>query len=119
MIYDITPCPKPRMTRRDKWLKPPRPAVARYRAFKDEVRLKMPNDLGLNYSYIRFYIPVPKSWSKRKKAEVIRQQLHTGVPDLDNLLKALMDALYGSDSHIHTVFGVSKCWSEHGGIEIS
>ena len=43
MIYDITPCPKPRQTQSDKWKK--RPPVLRYRAFADEVRLKIK---GLN-----------------------------------------------------------------------
>ena len=37
MEYPIIPLGKPRMTQRDKWAK--RPAVLRYRAFKDECRL--------------------------------------------------------------------------------
>ena len=38
VVYPITPVPKPRMTRRDRWAK--RPCVLRYWAFKDEVRLR-------------------------------------------------------------------------------
>jgi len=34
--YKITPVPKPRQTRSDKWKQ--RPCVMRYRAFADEVR---------------------------------------------------------------------------------
>lgn len=37
-VFDICPLPKPRMTQRDRWAK--RPAVLRYRAFCDEVRLR-------------------------------------------------------------------------------
>ena len=38
-VYDITPMGKSRMTRADKWKK--RPEVLRYRAFCDEVRLRV------------------------------------------------------------------------------
>ena len=40
----------------------------------------------------RFCFEVPKSWSKVKKANTY---YHTGKPDLDNLVKALKDALNG------------------------
>ncbi len=40
----------------------------------------------------RFCFEVPKSWSQVKKA---RAYYHTSKPDLDNLVKALKDALNG------------------------
>lgn len=39
---------------------------------------------------------VPASWSKRKRAEALAGAVRpTGKPDVDNLVKALMDALNG------------------------
>lgn len=65
--YDITPVPKPRQTQRDRWKK--RGSVLRYRNFADEVRLmKVP--LPEAGAHIIFHIPMPMSWSKKKKAEM-------------------------------------------------
>jgi len=57
---------------------------------------------------------MPKSWSKKKKAEMINKP-HKQKPDIDNLLKGLMDALLEEDSHVHTVFA-RKIWAEEGSI---
>ncbi len=113
-VYPVDPCPKPRMTRRDKWSK--RPCVMRYRAFCDEVRIrgvKLP-DHGAS---IQFVIPMPKSWSAKKRAAMLGQP-HTSTPDLDNYLKALSDAVHQDDSHIWHYAGLSKVWGETGGIII-
>ena len=113
MIYPITPMGKPRMTRSDKWKK--RPAVMRYRAFKDECRL---HNVALpELPCITFYMPMPASWSKKKKADMDGQP-HKGKPDLDNILKALFDALYEDDAHIWYVTA-KKIWSYDGKIEIT
>ena len=88
-IYDITPVSKPRMTQRDRWHK--RPETAAYWAFKAEVRL-----LGINIPesgyHITFIIPMPKSWSQKKRKQ-LNGQAHQQKPDKDNLEKALRDAL--------------------------
>lgn len=113
--YDIIPNAKPRMTRRDQWLTPPRKCVAKYWAFKEECqlkKLKIPQPCK-----IVFFIPMPKSWSKKRKAAMIGEP-HLQVPDLDNIEKALFDAVYEDDAHIWNVWGV-KVWSEIGGIAIS
>ena len=110
MKLDITPVPKPRQTRSDKWKK--RPSVLRYRAFADELRLRI-GSLDLNGCTVTFGLPMPKSWSKKKKNEMDGQP-HTQTPDLDNLLKALGDALYSDDSGIHTLNGLKKVWSRDG-----
>jgi Holliday junction resolvase RusA-like endonuclease len=112
--YDITPCTKPRMTQRDKWKT--RPETQRYWAFKDEVRLK--NVIVPEYGYhVVFIIPMPKSWSKKKREEMNRQP-HKQTPDKDNLEKALLDAIYDDDS---TVWDgrVTKLWGESGMIIVS
>jgi Holliday junction resolvase RusA-like endonuclease len=97
----LAPVPAPRQVRSDKWR--PSPSVQRYRAFRDRVwmlsspwRDKIPNG-GIT---VTFHIPMPKSWSKRRKA-LMDGQPHTQRPDLDNLLKALWDSLLpDDDSHI-------------------
>lgn len=113
-IFNITPMGKPRMTRADKWKK--RDVVLRYRAFCDEVRLNglvMPEAGG----HITFVIPMPASWSLRKRA-AMSGQAHQQKPDVDNMIKALMDALFTDDAHIWDV-RVTKRWGDTGQILIS
>lgn len=109
-IYNIVPNTKPRMTQRDKWKK--RPCVLQYHAFKDEVRLKKV-DLPEAY-HIIFILPIPESWSKKKKAAMDGQP-HKQTPDKDNLEKALLDAIYGDDSHKWDG-RVTKIWGKVGQI---
>ena len=114
MRYLIIPVPKPRQTRSDKWKQ--RSCVMRYRAFADECRLFDIN--VINGCKIVFEIPMPKSWSKKKK-KLMDGKPHTQRPDIDNLLKALMDATLPEDSHIHFLDGVKKIWRNNGCIEIT
>lgn len=112
-IYDITPLGKPRQTNRDRWAK--RPAVLRYRAFKDEVRLRGVA-LPEGGSHITFVLPMPDSWSKKKRAQFIGQP-HQQKPDVDNLHKALMDAVFDDDSAVWDA-RITKIWGEKGQIRI-
>ena len=112
-MYHITPVPKPRQTRSDKWKK--RPGVLRYRAFADECRLRIKDDL--DGKHIIFWMPMPKSWSKKKKYKMVSTP-HQQRPDIDNLCKSLLDAMYGDDSHVHDI-RITKLWGfSDGGIEI-
>lgn len=111
--YKITPVGKPRMTRADKWKK--RPEVLRYRAFCDEVRLQGV-ELPESGSHVTFILPMPASWSKKKRAE-FNGKPHQAKPDFDNMMKALMDAIYENDAHIWDA-RVSKLWGETGRIII-
>ena len=113
MIYPITPVPKPRQTRADVWKR--RPAVMRYRAFADEVRLHKVKLIEYGESVI-FHMPMPKSWSTKKKADHVGRP-HRQKPDLDNICKALLDALFDEDSHIWNIT-VTKQWAYEGAIEI-
>ncbi|EBY2674466.1 RusA family crossover junction endodeoxyribonuclease [Salmonella enterica subsp. enterica serovar Brandenburg] len=112
-IYEITPIGKPRMTRSDKWKK--RPAVMRYRAFCDEVRL---NKVSLPESgyHVTFIIPMPASWSRKRRAEM-NGNAHQQKPDKDNLEKALLDAIFDDDSRVWDG-RVTKIWGEKGQIVI-
>ena len=112
-IYDIVPVPKPRMTRSDRWKT--RPSTARYWAFKEEVRLKRVK-VPEKGAHITFVMPVPKSWAKRKKAEYLGKP-HQQKPDVDNLVKALLDAIYDDDAHVWDV-RATKIWGEVGKIVV-
>src|SRR6266478_9431797 len=114
MFIDITPVPKPRMTRRDTWSQ--RPAVGLYHAFCDELRLKFPYPLP-EMLRVEFYLPVPASWSLKKQVQYHRQP-HRQRPDIDNLCKAVMDALAKEDSYIY-ILHAEKYWTaEQAGINI-
>lgn len=112
-IYPIIPMGKPRMTRADKWKK--RPEVMRYRAFCDEVRLRGVT-LPESGAHVTFVLPMPASWSKKKRQQHYGQP-HQAKPDCDNMLKALMDALYEDDAHIWDC-RITKVWGEIGQIII-
>lgn len=112
--YPVTPVTKPRQTRRDKWEE--RPSVMVYRAFADEVRLRrihVPEEGAV----ITFVLPMPASWSEKKKQSMDGQP-HCQTPDIDNLLKALLDAVHKNDSHIHHIAGLTKKWGREGSITI-
>ena len=66
----ITPIPKPRQTRKDRWEE--RPPVMRYRAFSDKLRLKL-NDMPFEPESLElsFGMPMFKSWSKKKHKPTI------------------------------------------------
>ena len=112
--YDITPIPKPRMTQRDRWAK--RPAVLRYFEFCEQIKtagVELPDSGARVY----FYLPMPASWSKKRRAEMDCKP-HQQRPDLDNLLKALSDAVHAEDCKIWHYAEVCKLWAEKGAIII-
>ena len=111
--YNITPVAKPRQTQRDKWAQ--RPAVMRYRKFCDRIRYARVQlyPCGL---HVTFIIPMPDSWSKRKRQEMDGQP-HQQRPDVDNFGKAILDAVYGEDSHVWDV-RFTKLWGQQGQIII-
>lgn len=113
MLYNIDPTPKPRMTQADRWRK--RPCVLRYFDFKDKCR-----DTGLTFpnygAHLTFHVPMPKSWSKKKRKAMVNTP-HQQRPDVDNYLKATMDAVLDEDSGVYDV-RASKYWAETGAIEI-
>ncbi len=105
----IIPVSKPRMTRADTWKK--RPCVTRYWAYKDELNEKI-KELDIKVQdelFLEFYMPMPKSWSKKKKIDFLNKP-HQQKPDIDNLVKGVMDAIFKEDSHVHTIYA-KKIWS--------
>ena len=117
MILNIPPCSKPRMTQRDRWKK--RQCVLDFFAFRDRIRqeVKRINTLLIKESpfdwdnlTIIFLVPMPKSWSKKKKALMAGKPMQQR-PDLDNYLKGLFDATHEEDSSIWKVTA-SKIWTD-------
>ena len=114
--FDVTPMAKPRMVRSDSWKK--RDAVERYWAFKEELNLEA-NLLKFHLAdefAVEFYIPMPASWSKKHKREMLGKP-HRHKPDADNLVKAVMDCLREDDSGIWNLT-IRKYWSDSGRIVI-
>lgn len=124
----ITPMRAPRMTLGDNKVRrkgyPARPVVRRYAEYCGAIRSCWPQ--GVDFpdanAWMIFYIPMPKSWSKKKKA-AMRGKLHQQRPDYDNLAKGITDALYWNhpegkdDSHVADA-RITKLWSDVGYIEI-
>ena len=44
---------------------------------------------------IEAVFPIPKSWTRAKKAEAMAGKLAPGKPDIDNILKVVLDGLNG------------------------
>ena len=117
MILNIAPCPKPRMTRSDRWRK--RKIVLKYFSFCNQIRLLAGKE---NYKVdailsVNFIIQMPKSWSKRRKL-AMKDRPHQQRPDLSNLIKAFEDALCIEDSYIYKYRNCGKYWGEVGRIEV-
>lgn len=95
-----------------------RPAVARYFEFVNQVQIlnvQLP-DQGAS---VTFGIPMPASWSEKKKRNMVFQPHKTrNGPDISNLLKALEDATHKNDGEIWNYERLSKFWVYEGYIEI-
>ena len=121
MILEVAPFAKPRMSQRDRWAK--RQVVIDYFAFRDTVKLEIKRLLALqnnddkNKSWeeldIGFFIPMPKSWSKKKRSEMAGTP-HKQRPDLDNYIKGLLDALLEEDCKVWRV-SARKIWVDTEG----
>lgn len=107
--YAITPVPKPRMTRSDRWKK--RPCVERYWKFKDEVK-SLGIDINPHGCKLTFIIPMPDGWNKKRKF-VQDGSPHRKKPDIDNLIKGILDCLFDEDAHIWNIHA-QKVWGYSG-----
>lgn len=120
MILEINlnPCPAPRQTKRDIWK--PSPIVIRYRAWRDAFIYSLPSELRSGPPEILgvlFQIQMPPSWSERKCVEMDGKP-HQQKPDLDNLLKAILDAWRKDDSKTWKITELEKRWARKGKILI-
>lgn len=112
-FYPICPMACPRMTARDRWKK--RKPVLEYFAFRDEVRAR-----GVTVpipSKVTFLMPMPKGWSQKKK-RLMNAEPHLVRPDIDNLLKALIDSVFPDEDAMVWSIWPEKRWSSSPGIEV-
>ena len=67
------------------------------------------------------YMPIPKSYSKKKKEE-LRGQPHSKRPDVDNIAKFYLDTFggvcYEDDGHVSTLVA-KKVYSDKPRVEIT
>lgn len=112
--FGLNPFPKPRMTKRSSIIS----GVANaYWGYKDALTgraKKLGFDGAGGVLKSKFIVPMPKSWSKKKKSE-FEGKPHMQRPDLSNFLKALEDCLYKEDSIIHEI-DIKKRWGYEGKI---
>ena len=111
ITINVAPCSKPRMTRADKWKK--RQCVTKFFAFRDAIKQSSIHNIALESFDIEFYIQMPKSWSKKKKAKM-NGEPHQQRPDLDNYIKAWCDSVFEEDSVVWR-FKASKRWTDQEG----
>ena len=75
---------------------------------------------GLISADMTFFVPMAKSWSKKKKTESLGRYCNNNA-DLDNYEKAILDSLSGvvfyDDCQIVTQVS-RKIWSEKGSTEV-
>ncbi len=115
-VLDIRPTPAPRQSRRDKWA--PSKAVREYRAFRDMIGYQV-KELPADFFHVVFVIPMSESWSRKRKLAQCGQP-HEFKPDADNLVKALIDAVYRGreDSQVWN-YATTKLWGFTGVIVIA
>ena len=101
------------MTRRDGWAK--RKVVIRYREFADEMRVQAEGWELPDAFHVRFIVPMPSSWSKKKRLQMVSTP-HRQRPDLDNFIKSFV-CLREEDSSIWNI-SAEKVWGEEGAIII-
>jgi Holliday junction resolvase RusA-like endonuclease len=123
--FKVVPCSAVRMTYRDRIFTNPnhpdpkkrqRPAVTKYFTFKNEI-LWTAKKIGYTLTpvlNILFIVPMPESWSKKKKTKMLNQP-HMQRPDRDNYLKAFQDSFEGDDGFVWDG-QTTKIWGEEGEI---
>ncbi len=110
-VYPITPMGKPRITRSTKFSG----NAKRYYAWRDQARL-------LNIlvppagALVVFVVPMPESWSGAKRARMNKKK-HEQAPDVDNMIKALLDAAYSDDRQVSSILA-AKVWGLEGEIRV-
>ena len=112
----IDPVAAPRQSQRDKW-KPSKP-TKKFRAFRDYVYYttrKAPPAAKVTGIDLTFLVPMPKSWTMKKKKEKVGTW-HRQTPDIDNLIKAVLDSVYpDGDAEIPAV-KARKAWTGGSGV---
>lgn len=98
-----------------------RNAMKKYFDYKDALRIEATKQMFIipeQGAAFRFFFPMPKSWSDKKRKQMCYTQKKSR-PDLDNNVKALFDSLLKDDNRISD-YRATKFWidSKSGYIEI-
>ncbi len=107
---------QPRRTRRDKWN--PSLGVVAYYEWCDIVRHQVVGDPLKKFDFeisrinALFVLPIPPSYSKKQRTALAGQP-HRVKPDVDNLLKGILDALFLNDSCVWCAHA-EKWWCNEG-----
>ena len=124
-IFDIVPMGAVRMTKSDTWktnpnhinpLKRQRPAVTKYWAWKNLLTLQA-NQMGFvlgEHLDAVYLVPMPESWSAKKK-EANNGMPCKSKPDIDNYVKAFLDALKKEDGDVWNIKAI-KVYAYKGSI---
>jgi Holliday junction resolvase RusA-like endonuclease len=126
-LFDIVPISAPRMTQSDRWRVNPehpdinkrqREVVTKYFAYKNElIRQAKQLNFEINSVFeVVFIIPMPNSWSEKKKQKMNGLPCQV-KPDTDNLTKAIKDTFCENDSYIWKE-SAEKRWGHLGSIII-
>ncbi|MEM2138661.1 MAG: RusA family crossover junction endodeoxyribonuclease [Candidatus Woesearchaeota archaeon] len=117
IIIDIEPCSAVRMTNSDRWKKENhvnpnlrmRKCVKKYFDFKRKLLYEFEkNNINLKDELnIVFYLKIPDSLSSKKK-DLLKGSPHKKRPDLDNLVKAVMDAVRKEDGDIFKIIAEKR-----------
>lgn len=111
------PLARPRFQRRGRFVHTYNPQAEAVEAFRSELRIVLPEcfapNLGPLRAFLLFVMPVPKSISAKKRDRMLSGDIrHAGRPDLDNLIKFVLDAANGllflDDSQIFEIFAQKR-----------
>lgn len=126
-LFDVVPMGAPRMSSSDKWKTNPhhvdpkkrqREVVTRYFAYKNILQLQanmMKFQLG-EYLDVVFFVPIPDSFSEKKKALINGTPCKT-KPDTDNYIKGICDIFKKEDGDVWFI-KAEKRWAYNGSILI-
>lgn len=120
----VKPMGAVRMTTRGKWVSE---SAKRYLSYKNQIQWEVKKQLRTNEIItgpievdMIFYMPIPQSWSKKKKREAAGT-FHTKKPDADNLVKGVFDSLnklvWKDDNQVCKI-SAKKIYAEEPGISL-
>ena len=128
-VFDVTPIGKPSFQKSDKWRtldhsdprRCQRPIVTKWLEFKKSLAILAKKQVFImpaSKSTILFILPMPDSWSKKKRA-LMDGSPHQAKPDADNLCKAFFDSICPDDDSYIWEYLVAKRWGSAGKIIIT
>lgn len=125
---EVVPQGRPRATRQGGFVRMYQPATSTN--FQNLVKMSamsvMQDDMPFENPIcltVHFFLPIPKSTSKKKIAEMLKfELLPLKYPDLDNALKGIMDGMTGvtwkDDKQVYTCY-MAKYYSERPRTEVT